>query len=229
MTVTDFVQMKQSKRERVRVSRGRVLGSVALAADADHTAADDGVSRSAAFVRVAGRSPRNHATQRARHLRLMQLGAETPVRPVPPNHGAVLSRPSVPVVRTHRPAPPVSPFPGGRAVRLTRRGRRLRSLIVSCAVGFVAMAAMIVLVNSQAPTAPAPVASVRSDAGVTLTSDGLATITVQEGDSLWRIARTVAPQSATGDVVAALRAANGLTDARLTPGQVLIIPRSVLS
>ncbi len=37
MTVTDFVQMKQSKRERVRVSRGRVLGSVALAADARGT------------------------------------------------------------------------------------------------------------------------------------------------------------------------------------------------
>lgn len=49
-------------------------------------------------------------------------------------------------------------------------------------------------------------------------------VVVQPGQSLWSIARSVAPQADTRATVAAIAELNGLTDSIVHPGQSLVIP-----
>ncbi|MCO7221981.1 LysM peptidoglycan-binding domain-containing protein, partial [Klenkia sp. PcliD-1-E] len=95
-------------------------------------------------------------------------------------------------------------------VRLTRRGR-----VVLGGLGVVTAVAVAALVG--------PAVS-GSSAGPELELAGRATVTVHSGDTLWSIARDVAPASDPREVVDALQAANGLSGADLVPGQVLLLP-----
>ena len=47
---------------------------------------------------------------------------------------------------------------------------------------------------------------------------------VREGDTLWSIARRLAPGSDPRPIVDVLSAANGLDAGRLVPGQTLVVP-----
>lgn len=49
-------------------------------------------------------------------------------------------------------------------------------------------------------------------------------VTVEQGDSLWTLARRVAPDNDPRDVVAQIRDLNDLTSAGLVPGQQLVLP-----
>ena len=47
---------------------------------------------------------------------------------------------------------------------------------------------------------------------------------VREGDTLWTIARRLAPGSDPRPIVDVLSAANGLDAGRIVPGQTLVVP-----
>ncbi len=49
-------------------------------------------------------------------------------------------------------------------------------------------------------------------------------VTVEHGDSLWSVARRVAPHEDPRDVVAQIRDINDLTSSGLVPGQLLVLP-----
>ena len=49
-------------------------------------------------------------------------------------------------------------------------------------------------------------------------------VTVEHGDSLWTLARRVAPDNDPRDVVAQIRDLNDLSNAGLVPGQQLVLP-----
>jgi LysM repeat protein len=94
-------------------------------------------------------------------------------------------------------------------VRLTRRGRRLvAALSVALGLAVVGVTAATVL----------------GDEGVGLRLAGHASVVVEPGDTLWSIARAVAPEEDVRAVVDALEQANGLRSTVLTPGQVLQLP-----
>jgi nucleoid-associated protein YgaU len=103
------------------------------------------------------------------------------------------------------PARPVAP----PRLRLTRRGR-----LVLTALGALLLAAIITF------AAPA-LAHVRSTPAVPTSAP--AVVVVQPGDTLWSIARRVAPDRDTRQVVAALRRINALPTADVQPGQRLTI------
>ena len=94
------------------------------------------------------------------------------------------------------------------AVRLTRRARRLVTVLVSA----VAIA-LGIWVGS--------VVGGRDD-GLVLVSDS--SVVVREGDTLWSIAGSVDGDGDVRAVVDAIRELNGLDDATLQPGQVLRLP-----
>jgi hypothetical protein len=96
-------------------------------------------------------------------------------------------------------------------LRLTARGRRVRALVVACALvvsGWIAASAIQSALSSPVipPSAP-PV------------------VQVHQGDTLWSIAGQVAPQQDPRRVVAVLRAANHLDSNTVRPGQQLRVPR----
>ena len=95
-------------------------------------------------------------------------------------------------------------------VHLTRRGRTLL-LMVLVAVLFAAFS--LGRANTQAaPTATnAPVAAVEQ-------------ITVQAGESLWAVARRVAPENDPREVMAQIRRLNDLEGSALQVGQQLLLP-----
>lgn len=95
-------------------------------------------------------------------------------------------------------------------LRLTRRGRLLL-LVTLVAVLFGAFSL------GRAATQAAPVAGEAGPAAVTQA-------TVQPGDSLWTLARRIAPENDPRDVVAQIRRLNDLTSSQLQPGQSLILP-----
>jgi nucleoid-associated protein YgaU len=100
------------------------------------------------------------------------------------------------------------------SVRLTRRGRQLRTLLLlavlvaSLVVGVARVAGQPARAES---TPAAPVSTAR--------------VVVQEGDSLWLIAERAAPATDPRDVVEAMRSLNGLRSNLIQPGQVLLVPR----
>ncbi|MCL6455086.1 MAG: LysM peptidoglycan-binding domain-containing protein [Alicyclobacillus sp.] len=70
--------------------------------------------------------------------------------------------------------------------------------------------------------ASAAMSAVRAGEGPSQTST--TTYIVQAGDSLWSIASHVAPKEDPRDVVLWIMQHNGLSNATLQPGQVLIVP-----
>jgi nucleoid-associated protein YgaU len=88
-------------------------------------------------------------------------------------------------------------------LRLTRRG----VVALTVAVLSVGVAMLLIAHWSAAPQPSAP--------------SGASVVTVHAGDTLWSIARTVAPQSDPRAVVDHLMAANHLTSVTLSPGQTL--------
>lgn len=102
---------------------------------------------------------------------------------------------------------------GRSTLRLTRRG------IVVLFVGVLSMGTLMLLV-AHLSAGSAPTAS----SGTTAASVPTATqVTVQSGDSLWSIARRLAPNRDPRVVISRLRAVNHLDSVSLTPGQTLKI------
>ncbi len=95
-------------------------------------------------------------------------------------------------------------------LRLTRRGRAVAfvaSLLVLLAV--VVLTGRISAEAGPAGSAVDPVASV---------------VVVQQGESLWQIARRIAPASDPRAVVTAIRELNDLGVRTVVPGQSLVVP-----
>lgn len=92
-------------------------------------------------------------------------------------------------------------------LRLTRRGR----------VVLILLPLMALLVSALLAVAPT-VASATDGAAATRT------VTVHDGDTMWAIARRLAPRVDPRDAVLELEQVNRLTDAAIMPGQILRVP-----
>ena len=91
--------------------------------------------------------------------------------------------------------------------RLTRRGRvLLLTALVAVLFGAFSLGRSV---SEAAAPGDEPAAAV---------------VTVEQGDSLWTLARRVAPDNDPRDVVAQIRDLNDLTSAGLVPGQQLVLP-----
>jgi hypothetical protein len=114
---------------------------------------------------------------------------------------------------------PTSALPPGARVRLrlTRRGRAVIALLVSLPLVIWLIAASL---NGGGATAT-------SGSGVSA-GEGVTTVTVEAGQSLWEVAHVIAPDASTADVVADVMAINGLESASVQPGQQLIVPERYL-
>jgi LysM repeat protein len=114
-------------------------------------------------------------------------------------------RPSAPRATSERPA--TRPSPARGAVRLTRRGR-LFVLLTLATLLLVAFSLGRTSADAgNAPAAPAP------------------TTVVQPGETLWSIARRVAPGADPRATVARLTELNGLGSSPIVAGQRLTLPR----
>ena len=113
------------------------------------------------------------------------------------------SRPASPSRR--RPAD--SPSAG---IRLTPRGR-IVLLVLSTLFLFV-----VVLMSGR----------FTADAGTTRGSQGVGTgvVVVQQGESLWQIARQIAPAADPREIVSAIRELNGLGESTVEAGQSIVVP-----
>lgn len=100
------------------------------------------------------------------------------------------------------------------ALQLTRRGRLARSAALVVLVVALALMSLDVLSSGRAlaETVPPTVEVATTTALVT------------PGDSLWSIARSVAPSEDPRAVVADIRELNGLRSNLIQPGQVLLVP-----
>jgi LysM repeat protein len=109
---------------------------------------------------------------------------------------------------------PVPVRTGSDAVplRLTRRGRRLaRTVIVLLAVLTALVLSVAARSSSvEAGNAPAEVATT--------------TVVVQPGQTLWTVARSIAPNADVRDTVARIQDLNGFSGGSVRPGQSLIVP-----
>lgn len=104
-----------------------------------------------------------------------------------------------------------SPAAAPAASHLTRRGQ-----LVLVAVVVAILFGAFSLGRSAAEAAPEPTAAQDAPA-VQLT-------TVQPGESLWTLARRIAPDNDTREVVAQIRRLNDLTGSQLQAGQQLVLP-----
>ncbi|GAA1945824.1 LysM peptidoglycan-binding domain-containing protein [Agromyces allii] len=101
---------------------------------------------------------------------------------------------------------------GGRSrLRLTRRGRAVFTMLA--AVPIVLLVASLVLGSGGAA------ADVEGAAGASL-----AYLTVADGESLWSIAESLAPQADPREVIDEIMRLNGLDDSIVQPGQRLALP-----
>jgi LysM domain len=125
----------------------------------------------------------------------------------------------IPDVATHRGsvpavAPPlvgaVTGFTSGGSVRLTWLGRLMVGLVATV-LGLTVFAGAAVVAARHGRPAPA------------LPSSGPATVVVQPGETLWTIARRVAPARDPREVVTDLRRLNALPTAEIQAGQQLRI------
>lgn len=96
-------------------------------------------------------------------------------------------------------------------LRLTRRGR---VVVLLALITLLFAAFSLGRVGSQA----APRSTHRSTSALTQT-------VVHQGESLWSVARRVAPQDDPRDVVAQLEQLNDIPDAEVQAGQLLVLPR----
>ena len=100
------------------------------------------------------------------------------------------------------------PVPSFPSVRLTRRGRSALLLLL---VALLLAAFSLGRVRTEAATAGGAQPSVRQT-------------TVHNGDTLWSVARRIAPKSDPREVVIQLRRLNHLDGADLRAGQQLVLP-----
>ncbi|MCL2516462.1 MAG: LysM peptidoglycan-binding domain-containing protein [Nocardiaceae bacterium] len=106
------------------------------------------------------------------------------------------------------------PRPAARSrLRLTRRGRLVLSSVA--AAPLVALALWFGVNSGIAGAAEHSAAA---------SSTVLHHVTVQQGESLWQIAETIAPNDDPRDVIAAIVDLNNLPSSSLTPGQSLAVP-----
>lgn len=104
--------------------------------------------------------------------------------------------------------------PQKQPIRLTRRGRLVfRGIPVLTVAVLLVFAALVFLDPAEAKS---------SSGGVSATVSR--TVTVAHGDSLWAIAAEVAPDQDSRDIINQIMDINGLTTARVEPGQVLEVP-----
>ncbi len=106
---------------------------------------------------------------------------------------------------------PRETFGAPRPVRLTRRGRTLL-LAALVAVLFGAFS----LGRSASEAAP-----------VAQAQPAVEQVTVLSGESLWTVARRIAPDNDPREVIAQIRRVNGLTGSQLRVGQQLLLPVGV--
>ena len=96
--------------------------------------------------------------------------------------------------------------PGG--VRLTRRGR-VAVILAATGVLFAAVVAS---------------GAVTAEAGASTGGAATAVVVVQPGETLWQIARSVAPGTDPRETVLEIRELNGLEAQTVVPGQSLVVP-----
>lgn len=121
---------------------------------------------------------------------------------------ATLTRPTRPVARPTRVERSAAQAPVSR-VRLTRRGRVL--VVLALAAVLLAVLTFGMSAASQADSeAPVPAAI-----GVT---------TVQSGETLWGVARRIAPDADVRQLVAQIRELNDMGSSTLLAGQQLLLP-----
>lgn len=101
--------------------------------------------------------------------------------------------------------------PPAAGVRLTVRARRLITAVVAAAVLIaLALGARSLVRSVEAPVIPRSAPSV---------------VVVRPGDTLWSIARSLAPGRDVRAVVAALRTHDHLRSSVIRPGQRLVVPK----
>ncbi len=107
-------------------------------------------------------------------------------------------------------ARPLSPRTTGTTLRLTARGR---AVLIAASSLFLFL---IVLASGR----------FSADAGTSLIEQGRATgvVVVQPGESLWQIAKAIAPNSEPRETVSLIRDLNGLGDATVVAGQSIVVP-----
>ena len=129
----------------------------------------------------------------------------TAVQPRSATSGAATPRP-VSVKATTRSGSDAVPL------RLTRRGRRLARTVVVLMAVLTALVLSVTARSSsvEAGNAPAEVATT--------------TVVVQPGQTLWTVARSIAPNADVRDTVARIQGLNGITGSSVRPGQQLVVP-----
>jgi LysM repeat protein len=97
-------------------------------------------------------------------------------------------------------------------LRLTRRGRRLARTVIVLMALLTALVLSVTARSSsvEAGNAPAEVATT--------------TVVVQPGQTLWTVARTIAPNADVRDTVARIQHLNGISGSNVRPGQQLVVP-----
>jgi len=109
-----------------------------------------------------------------------------------------------------RPVRRPRPSAAGSSLRLTRRGRVV-----------IALASILMLFGVTVVSGV-----FTADAGSSAAEQGRATgvVVVQAGESLWQIAKDIAPQADPRETVTTIRELNGLGDTTVVPGQSIVVP-----
>lgn len=111
-----------------------------------------------------------------------------------------------------RQRPTDAPAEAPTRLRLTRRGRIVFTTLG--ALPFVAWAVVTILGSGGAA----------ADVGAELGARTFEYVTVHQGDSLWAIAESIAPQGDPRVVIDEIMRLNGLDEATVEPGQRLALP-----
>jgi Na+-transporting methylmalonyl-CoA/oxaloacetate decarboxylase gamma subunit len=100
--------------------------------------------------------------------------------------------------------------PRTSGMHLTRRGRALVVLLLAAVLyAAFSLGRVVSEAADQSPAQRGP---------------AVAQTVVQSGESLWSVARRIAPEHDPREIVAQIRRMNDLQDSRLTVGQQLLLP-----
>jgi hypothetical protein len=102
--------------------------------------------------------------------------------------------------------------PAATRLRLTRRGRAVFTALASLPL---VIWAMIAVLGSGGAAA---------DSGAARAATSFEYVTIGQGDSLWALAESLAPQGDPRELVDEIMRLNGLDDAVVEPGQRLALP-----
>lgn len=108
---------------------------------------------------------------------------------------------------------PIEGAPQRPSIRLTRRGRFMRSLAIGVAATALLGAAGNAVLDGRARAGELPASA-----------PAALEVVVQEGDSLWSLAGRHAPGVDPRDVVVRMRELNGMRTNMIHPGQRVLIP-----